>query len=83
MPCCLLLIIAILGPRIGMILLWLFSNFYDKPFDGFLLPLLGFFFMPFTTLAYGWAIIETVYISECGEGKQHIVPSLLTKARSC
>ena len=56
MPCCLLLIIAILGPRIGMILLWLFSNFYDKPFDGFLLPLLGFFFMPFTTLAYGWAI---------------------------
>lgn len=56
MPCCLVLIILFLGPRVGLLALWLFSNYLEKPFDGFLVPLLGFLFLPFTTLAYAWAI---------------------------
>ena len=59
MPCCLVLIILFLGPRVGLLALWLFSNYLDAPFDGFLVPVLGFLFMPFTTLAYAWAINTT------------------------
>ncbi len=56
MPCCLILVIAILGPRIAIIGLALFSSFFEKPFDGLLVPGLGFLFLPFTTLGYAWAI---------------------------
>ena len=56
MPCCLLLILAFFGPRIAMVLLALFSDFFERPFDGILIPLLGWIFLPFTTLAYAWSI---------------------------
>lgn len=56
MPCCLLLIIALLGPRIAIVLLALFSNYLGAAYPGLLIPLLGFVFMPFTTLAYAWSI---------------------------
>ena len=56
MPCCLILIIALLGPRIAIALLAVFSSFFERAFDGLLIPLLGFLFLPFTTLAYAWAI---------------------------
>ena len=56
MPCCLLLIAVLLGPRIAIVLLALFTAFFERAFDGLLLPFLGFLFLPFTTLAYAWAI---------------------------
>jgi len=56
MPCCLLLIASLLGPRIAIVLLALFTAYFEKPFDGLLIPFLGFLFLPFTTLAYVWAI---------------------------
>jgi hypothetical protein len=56
MPCCLILVIAILGPRIAIIGLALFTSFFERPFDGLLIPGLGFLFLPFTTLGYTWAI---------------------------
>ena len=56
MPCCLLLALAFLGPRIVIIGLALFSSFFERAYDGLLIPLLGFLFLPFTTLAYAWSI---------------------------
>lgn len=56
MPCCLILAVALLGPRIVIVFLALFSAYFEKPFDGLILPVLGFLFLPFTTLAYAWAI---------------------------
>jgi hypothetical protein len=56
MPCCLILAIALLGPRIAIFLLAIFTSFFERGFDGLLLPVLGFIFLPFTTLAYAWAI---------------------------
>ena len=56
MACCLVLLIALLGPRVAIVLLALFTAYFEKPFDGFLIPFLGFFFLPLTTLAYAWAI---------------------------
>jgi hypothetical protein len=51
---CLLLIIFLAFPRIALALLFLFSNYLERAYHGLLLPLLGFLFLPLTTLAYAW-----------------------------
>jgi hypothetical protein len=53
MPC-LLLILFLAFPRIALLLLFLFSNYLERAYHGLLLPLLGFLFLPLTTLAYAW-----------------------------
>lgn len=55
MPC-LLALLALLTPRVVLVLVWLFSDYLSRAYDGVLWPLLGFFFMPLTTLAYAWAV---------------------------
>jgi hypothetical protein len=54
MPC-LLALIGFFFPRIVLILLWL-SGYLGKAYATAIWPILGFFFAPFTTLAYAWAI---------------------------
>jgi hypothetical protein len=49
---CLFALISALSPRLGLLLLWLFTNFVDRAFAGWFLPLLGLLFAPFTTLFY-------------------------------
>lgn len=41
---------GLLTPRLIMVLLWLFSDYLSRAYDGWLLPLLGFFLLPTTTL---------------------------------
>jgi hypothetical protein len=53
MPC-LLLILFLAFPRIALALLFLFSNYLERAYHGLLLPLIGFLFLPLTTLAYAW-----------------------------
>jgi hypothetical protein len=53
MPC-LLLIVLLAFPRIALVLLFLFSNYLQRAYHGLILPLLGFLFLPLTTLAYAW-----------------------------
>jgi hypothetical protein len=53
MPC-LLLILFVAFPRIALALLFFFSNYLERAYHGLLLPLLGFLFLPLTTLAYAW-----------------------------
>ena len=53
MPC-LLLILFLAFPRIALVLLFLFSNYLERAYNGLILPLLGFLFLPLTTLAYAW-----------------------------
>jgi hypothetical protein len=55
MPC-LLALLALLAPRLVIILLAIFSNYLSSAYQTILWPILGFFFMPFTTLAYAWAM---------------------------
>jgi hypothetical protein len=55
MPCCVVLI-ALSAPRIALVLVWLFSDYLGRAYDTLLIPLLGFVFLPTTTLAYAWAI---------------------------
>jgi len=51
---CLLLIVFLAFPRIALVLLFLFSNYLQRAYHGLLLPLLGFLFLPLTTLVYAW-----------------------------
>ena len=54
MPC-LLGLIGFFFPRIILIVLWLI-DYTPRAFQTTLWPVLGFIFMPFTTLAYAFAI---------------------------
>ncbi len=53
MPC-LLVIFVLIFPRITLLLAFLFSNYLERAYHGLLIPLLGFVFLPVTTLVYAW-----------------------------
>jgi UDP-N-acetylmuramyl pentapeptide phosphotransferase/UDP-N-acetylglucosamine-1-phosphate transferase len=55
MPCLLLLIILAF-PRVVLALMFLLSNYLDRAYHGLLLPVLGFFFLPVTTIVYAWLV---------------------------
>ena len=55
MPC-LLLIVFLAFPRIALLLLFLFTNYLQRAYHGLILPLLGFLFLPLTTLVYAWMV---------------------------
>lgn len=55
MPC-LVALLAMAFPRLAIVLVVLFSDYIGAAYQTTLWPLLGFFFAPYTTLAYAWAI---------------------------
>jgi len=55
MPC-LLVILLLVFPRIALVLIFLTSNYLGRAYHGLILPLLGFIFVPLTTLAYAWMV---------------------------
>jgi hypothetical protein len=46
-------------PRFVLFVLWVFTDYLTRAFDSFIWPLLGFFFLPTTTVA--WAIAENTF----------------------
>jgi hypothetical protein len=52
---CLLGLIAALSPRLALVLVWVFTPLVTRAFDSWVVPLLGFFFLPLTTLFYSLA----------------------------
>ena len=55
MPC-LLLIIVLAFPRVILALMFLLTNYLQRAYDGLLIPLLGFIFLPLTTVIYAWLV---------------------------
>ena len=49
---CFLALLAFFFPRIVVILLWIFSHWFEGVFDTVLWPILGFIFLPTTLLWY-------------------------------
>lgn len=47
------------APRFVMVVLWIFTDYLSRAYDGWILPLIGFFVLPTTTLAYAIAENET------------------------
>ena len=50
--CCFAIIMLGLGPRFAVIAWWIFGDRVELAFDGWVLPLLGVLFLPWTTLMY-------------------------------
>jgi len=62
MPC-LLVFLVLLFPRVILFLMWLFSNTLDRAYHGLVIPLLGFIFLPITTIVYAWMVTSGVPIA--------------------
>ncbi len=43
-------------PRVAILLLYFFTTYFVRPFHSILLLLLGFIFLPLTTIVYAWVI---------------------------
>jgi hypothetical protein len=67
--CCLFLAVGLLGPRLGFLGVWLFSspNRVTLAYQGgWLLPLLGVLFLPWTALFYVLSYAPVVGVSAIG-----------------
>ncbi len=53
---CLIGCIAMATPRLAILLVVIFSDYIGQAYQTNIWPLLGFFMLPTTTLAYAWAV---------------------------
>lgn len=55
MPC-LILLLTIAFPRLAIVLLFFFTDFLERAYHSLLLLVLGFLFLPLTTIVYAWIV---------------------------
>ena len=55
MPC-LLVVLVLAFPRVVLVLMFLLSNYLTRAYHGLLIPILGFIFLPLTTIVYAWLV---------------------------
>ena len=79
MPC-IAAVFAFISPRLAIIVVALFSNVLSRAFDSWFLPLIGFFILPWTTLAYAimwdvgthrvfgfeWFVVALAFLADLG-----------------
>ena len=55
---CFVVLFALISPRLALFFVAIFSDLLSDAFDSWLIPLLGFFLLPWTTLAYAcmWSL---------------------------
>jgi hypothetical protein len=60
---CLVVLFALISPRLALFFIWVFSDLLGRAFDSWFVPLLGFFLLPWTTLAYAvmWSSSDRVH----------------------
>ena len=58
MPC-IFALLALFVPRILIVVVWFFTDWFTGVFEGLLLPILGFLFLPTTLLWY--SVVHNVY----------------------
>jgi hypothetical protein len=77
---CFVLALGAFAPRLALVLMALFNDEITRAFDGsWLLPLVGWFLLPFTTLAYvllhwyfgdvsgfGWFLVALAFLTDLG-----------------
>ena len=55
MPC-LLVLLVLAFPRVVLVLMFLLSNYLERAYHGLILPIIGFIFLPLTTIVYAWMV---------------------------
>jgi hypothetical protein len=76
---CFVVLFALISPRLALFALWLFGDLLSRAFEGWFVPLLGFFLLPWTTLAYAvmwsssdgvkgfeWFIVALAFLFDLG-----------------
>ena len=76
---CLLALLALFSPRLALAALWLFGDLLSRAFDSWVVPLAGFFLLPWTTLAYAvmwssgrgvndfeWFLVIVAFLADLG-----------------
>lgn len=53
---CLFILLTLAMPRVVIVLLYLFTDFFIRAYSSIVFVVLGFIFLPLTTIAYAWAI---------------------------
>jgi len=53
---CLLLLLVVAFPRVVLVLMFLMSNYLQRAYHSLLLLILGFVFLPLTTIVYAWEV---------------------------
>jgi hypothetical protein len=66
MPC-LLLLFTLAFPRLMIVLLFLLSNFLQRAYNSLIIIVVGFIFLPLTTIVYAWVVnshhpVEGLYL---------------------
>jgi hypothetical protein len=66
MPC-LLVLLTLAFPRVVLLVLFFFTNYLQKAYSEILWLVLGFIFLPVTTITYAWVVnshapIEGLYL---------------------
>ena len=51
-----LVLVVLAFPRVMLVLMFLLSHYLQRAYHGFLIPVLGFIFLPLTTIAYAWMV---------------------------
>jgi hypothetical protein len=51
---CFVLLFALISPRLAIIATWLLTDVLGRAYDAWLVPVIGFFLLPWTTLGYAW-----------------------------
>ncbi|MBN8865990.1 MAG: hypothetical protein J0H98_00395 [Solirubrobacterales bacterium] len=49
---CFVVLFALISPRLALFFILIFSDWIGQALDGWVVPVLGFFFLPWTLLAY-------------------------------
>jgi len=55
MPCLVVILFAAF-PRVALLLLFFLSTYLERAYHGLLIPVVGFIFLPLTTLVYAWML---------------------------
>jgi len=77
---CLVVLFAFISPRLAIIVVAIFSDILTRAFDSWFLPFIGFFLLPWTTLAYAvmwdvgthrvygfeWFIVGLAFLADLG-----------------
>ena len=79
MPC-LVVVLALISPRLALVAMLLFTHILGRAYDSLWLPLIGFFLLPWTTLAYAlmwdygthrvagleWLVVAVAFLVDLG-----------------
>jgi hypothetical protein len=77
---CFAALIALISPRLAIVFIWIFSDIMGRAYDSWFLPVLGFFILPWTTLAYAvmwdvgthrvsgfeWFVVVLAFLADLG-----------------